>query len=177
MSPLKDVKLDKYARDARAWKDSADIVYRAATRLFETRDLLLIFPAAMLGHHALERYLKAALICEGCTALNPDDINGLDPSIAPRKADCAWGHDLVTLARQLSARRPEFKLSDPMIFLLPLDDPQGVPTVEKGFKVFTQFFYELRFPRELTLNGVGEDDKWTLDELVEYLQPFLAKIK
>jgi hypothetical protein len=71
MSPKKIAKLDRYAKNARAWKDSADIAYRAATHLFETRDLLLIFPAATLGHHVLEMYLKAALICEGCTVFQP----------------------------------------------------------------------------------------------------------
>jgi hypothetical protein len=177
MSPKKNVTLDKYARNARAWKDSGDTFYRAATLLFQTRDLLLIFPAAILGHHALERYLKAALIREGYIVFNPRDINRLDPPIAIQEADCAWDHDLVVLARQLSAKRPDFKLSDPMIFLLTFDDPPEVPTVENGFEVFTQFFYELRFPHELTLSGVGEDNKWTLDELVEYLRPFLATIK
>jgi hypothetical protein len=176
MAPKRIVKLDKYARNARAWKHSADIDYRAATLLFETRDLLLIFCAATLGHHALEMYLKAALICEGLTVFNPRDIKLLDPAVTLHKADCAWDHDLVALARQLAAKRPDFDLTARMIFLLPWQH-EGVPTVENGFKVFNPFFYELRYPHELTLSGVGEADKWTLDELVEYLRPFLATIK
>jgi hypothetical protein len=172
MSPKKTVTLDKYARNARAWKDSADIAYRAATRLFETRDLLLIFPAATLGHHSLEMYLKAALICEGCTVFDPRKLKHLDQSITLRETDCAWDHDLVALARQLATKRPDFDLMASMIFLLPWQH-EGFPTVENGFRVFNPFFYELRYPHELTLSGVGEDDKPTLDELVTRLQPFL----
>jgi hypothetical protein len=100
MATQKTLTLDKYARNARRWKESADIAHRAATRLFETRDLLLLFPAATLGHHALEMYLKAALIREGCTIFDPRKLKYLDQSITLRKADCAWGHDLVALARQ-----------------------------------------------------------------------------
>ena len=171
------VKPDKYARNAQRWKESADIAYRAATRLFETRDLLLLFPAATLGHHALEMYLKAALICEGCTIFDPKKLKYLDPSITLRKADWAWGHDLVALARQLAAKRSDFDLTARMTFLLPWHHT-GVPTVEKGFEVFNPFFAELRYPQELSkLGGVGEDDKLPLDELVARLQPFLAKIK
>jgi hypothetical protein len=85
MATQKTVTLDKYARNARRWKESADIAYRAATRLFETRDLLLLFPAATLGHHALEMYLKAALICEGCTIFDPRKLKYLDPSITCEK--------------------------------------------------------------------------------------------
>ena len=105
MAAKKIVKPDKYAQNARAWKDSADIAYRAATRLFETRDLLLIFPAATLAHHALEMYLKAALICDGFTVFNPREIRHLDPSISLEESDCAWDHNLVTLARQLTSSK------------------------------------------------------------------------
>src|SRR5208337_3118504 len=120
------VKLDKYGRDARAWKNSAETAYRAATLLFETRDLLLIFPAATLGHHALEMYLKAAPICEGSTIFDPKKFKYLDPSVMLRKTDCAWGHDLVALARQLAAKRPDFDLKARMTFLLPWHH-SGVP--------------------------------------------------
>ena len=171
------VKPDKYARDARAWKHSADTAYRAAALLFESRDLLLMFPAATLAHHALEMYLKAALILEGCTIFDPKRLKYLDPSVTLKKADCAWGHDLVTLARQLAAKRPDFDLNESMTLLLPWHH-SGVPSVEKGFDVFNPFFSELRYPQELSkLSGVGEDDKLPFDELVGRLQPFLAKIK
>src|SRR5260370_23042818 len=120
------VKPDKYARDARAWKNSADIAYRAATLLFGTRDLLLIFPAATLGHHALEMYLKAALICEGSTIFDPTKLKYHDPSITPRKAASAWAHDLVARPRKPPADRSVFDLTARITLLLPLHHP-GVP--------------------------------------------------
>jgi hypothetical protein len=55
------MKLDRYARDYALWRDSASITYTAATTLFDTGDPFLMFPAATLGHHALEMYLKAGL--------------------------------------------------------------------------------------------------------------------
>lgn len=170
------IKPDKYAQDAKAWRDFAKVAYAAATHLFQSHNPFLIFAAATLGHHALEMYLKAALICEGCTVFDPMKIKYLDPSIALKKADCAWGHDLVALARQLAARRPDFKLSEPMNTLMPWHH-SGVPTVEQAFEIFNPFFSELRYPQELTMGGVGEDDRLPLDELIGRLQPLLAKIK
>lgn len=172
----KTLKPDKYAQDARAWRDFANINYAASTYLFESRNPFLIFAAATLGHHALEMYLKAALICEGCTVFDPKKIEFLDPSVTLKKADCVWSHDLVALARKLVAKRPEFKLSEPMNLLFP-GKCSGIPTVEKGFELFNPFFFELRYPQELTMGGVGEDDKLPLRELVGRLQPFLANIK
>ncbi len=50
-------------------------------------------------------------------------------------------------------------------------------TLEEGFAIFDPFFSELRCPQELKqIEGVGEQDKLLLDELVQRLQPFLAKI-
>jgi hypothetical protein len=175
MAARKRIKLDKYAGDARAWKTFAGIAYTAAAHLFESANLLLIFPAATLGHHALEMYLKAALICEGCSVFNPRDVRYLDPPGTLLAADCAWGHDLVVLARQLATKRPDFDLTEPMMSLMPWHD-RGVPSVERGFEVFNPFFSELRYPQELTMGGVGQDDKLPLDELVACLQPFLEQI-
>ena len=175
MAARKNIKLDKYARDARAWKNFAGIAYTAAIELFETRNLLLIFPAATLGHHALEMYLKAALICEGYTVFNPRDLKYLVPPGTLQAADCAWGHDLVALARILAEKRPDFDLTEEMVSLMPWQH-SGTPTVERGFEVFNPFFSELRYPQELTMSGVGEDDKISLYELVERLKPFLENI-
>jgi HEPN domain-containing protein len=165
------IKLGKYAQDARAWKTAAGIAYTAALTLFETRNLLLIFPAATLGHHALEMYLKAALICEGCTVFNPRDWKHLNPQTF-QEADCAWGHDLVQLARQLAAKRSDFDLTEEMVSLMPWQH-EVTATVHRGFEVFNPFFSELRYPCELTMSGVGEDDKVLLYKLVERIQPFL----
>src|SRR5882724_4104055 len=94
MTTKRMLKLDKYSQDAWAWKHWAGIAYTASTQLFESRNLLLIFPAATLGHHALEMYLKAALICEGCTVFDPNKIKRLHPSVTLRTENCTWGHDL-----------------------------------------------------------------------------------
>jgi hypothetical protein len=176
MAAKKLLALDKYARDPKAWKAFADHNYAASIYLFESRNPFLIFNAATLGHHCLEMYLKASLICEGCVVFDPKRIGHLDKSIKLQPSDCAWGHDLVALARQLAARRPDFDLSGKMSLILPWHC-SGVPTVEKGFEVFNPFFSELRYPQELTMGGVGEDDKLPLQELVARLEPFLSKIK
>lgn len=168
--------LDKYAKDPRAWRAWADHNYAASSYLFQSHRPILIFAAATLGHHALEMYLKSALICEGFTAFDPSNIKHLDPSVGLQKQDCVWGHDLVALAHQLAAKRSDFKLSDPMNTLMPWHH-SGLATVERGFEVFNPFFSELRYPQELTMGGVGEDDKLPLDELVGRLKPFLPEIK
>jgi hypothetical protein len=85
------LKLDKYARDFALWRDWAAIDYKAATTLFETHDPFLLFPAATLGHHALEMYLKSALIVNGLTIFDPNRLRFLDPRINLPAADCAWG--------------------------------------------------------------------------------------
>jgi hypothetical protein len=179
MASNKTIKLDKYACDPKAWKAFADHNYAASIYLFESHNPFLIFNAATLGHHCLEMYLKAALICEGCTVFDPNKIKHLDTSVKLQSSDCAWGHDLVALAKQLAARCPNFDLSEQMSFLLPwhLWGHEGPPTVERGFEVFNPFFSELRYPQSLTMGGVGEDDKLPLQELVSRLQPFLEKIR
>lgn len=175
----KTTKLDKYAQDPKAWKTFADHNYAASIYLFDSHRPILIFNAATLGHACLEMYLKAALISEGCTAFDPKKVKYLDKSVKLQPSDCAWGHDLVALAKQLAARRTDFDLSEPMPSLLPwrLWNHKGKAIVERGFEVFNPFFSELRYPQALTIGGVGEDDKLPLKELVARLEPFLAKIK
>jgi hypothetical protein len=174
--PKKTLKLDKYARDARAWRAWADHNYAASDYLFQSHNPILIFAAATLGHHVLEMYLKSALIVEGFTVFDPNKIKYLDPSITLQKTDCVWGHDLVVLAQQLAAKRSDFKLSEPMSTLMPWHH-SGLATVERGFEIFNPFFSELRYPQELTMGGVGEDDRLPLIELVERLKPFVPEIK
>ena len=77
---------DKYANNADAWLANGHIFSRAAKLLFEQNDPFLYFPAAMLGHQALEMLLKAALIRNGFT-------------VAPEEV---WGHKLVDLAKKLN---------------------------------------------------------------------------
>jgi hypothetical protein len=62
-------------------------------------------------HHALEMFLKAALISEGYTIFNPKKLSQLDPSETLDEDHCAWNHNLVDLARMLSAKSSKFDLS------------------------------------------------------------------
>jgi hypothetical protein len=78
-------------------------------------------------------YLKAALICEGGTVFDPKKIKHPGSSAKLQAADCAWGHDLVVLARQLSAKRPDFDLGEQMHIRIPWHKSGGVVTVEQGF--------------------------------------------
>ncbi len=173
---MKSPQLDKYARDSRAWTACAEINYTASVHLFSSGNLFLRFTAATLGHHALEMYLKSALVCEGMTVFNPVIVKSLDPGVALTRSNCAWGHCLVDLATRLSEKRPDFNLRAEMnipecrTLLMPM-------TLEAGFALFDPFFSELRYPQELKkVGGVGQDEKFVLDELVLRLQPFLNKV-
>jgi hypothetical protein len=87
------------AKDAPQWRDSGYHNYRASRVLFECGDPFLWFPAASLGHHALEMLLKAALIHEGMTMCDPRKVKDLDPALGLTKDDCIWGHALVEPAK------------------------------------------------------------------------------
>jgi len=116
-------------------------------------------------------YLKTALICEGMAVFNPKDIGSLDPSIGLKPSDCVWGHNLVDLAKQLSARRPEFDLSAEIDVRAVLGERL---TVEQAFAMFDPFFSELRYPQELkNIAGFGEHELYILEELVSRLVPFI----
>ena len=52
-------------------------------------------------------FLKTALICEGLTACNPKHALAFGIT----NDDCAWGHDLLQLARLLTKYRPDFGLT------------------------------------------------------------------
>src|SRR6266853_2489642 len=174
----KTLKLDKYAQDARAWKAWGDHNYAASSYLFQSHQPILIFAAATLGHYALEMYLKAALICQGCTVFDPKNLKALDPPMKLQRANCAWGHNLVPLARKLATRQPNFDLRARMkVFVRPWRKGGGLVTVQQAFALFDPFFFELRYPQQLTMGGVGEDDRLPLDELVERLKPFLPEIR
>jgi hypothetical protein len=116
-------------------------------------------------------YLKAALICEGLAVCEPRQASMLG-LIAD---DCAWGHGLVGLARQLTSRRKDFDLAAS----LDLPDCPGVTmpkTLLAGLELFDPFFSELRYPQKLKkLEGVGQEEKLVLDRLVALLIPFATK--
>lgn len=129
------MKLDKYARDARAWRDFAKVAYTGSGHLFGSGNLFLVFPAATLGHHALEMYLKAALITEGLTIFDPWKLEYLDASLKLEAKDCAWDHKLVRLARQLAEKRPDFDLKATLTTFLPWTQSKPL-TLEQGFAIF-----------------------------------------
>jgi hypothetical protein len=162
--------LDTYARDFALWRDWAAIDYQAATILFETHDPFLLFPAATLGHHALEMYLKSALIANGLTIFDPKKVRLLDPQVNLVAADCAWGHDLVELAKGLAQRSATFEPSRQMsiVGFLTMKEPM---TIEEGLSIFNPFFGELRYPQKMNkVDGIGEEHKHLLDSLVSELR-------
>ncbi len=171
----KMLQIDRYARDPRPWRIYAQHSLDASRVLFTHKPLItLCFPAATLGHHAIEAFLKTALICEGMTIFDPAKLRFLDPNIELDKADCAWGHRLVALAGQLTKKRTEFDLSANLQMNY---WPHKMPkTINSGLAMFDPFFSELRYPQELQeLEGIGPDDVVVLDALVEVLLPFVSE--
>lgn len=175
--PVQPIQLDKYARDARTWRDAARLNYTGARTLFTSENnVVTCIPAATLAHLALEMFLKAALIMEGMTVFSPRDLEKLDPSVGLTNRDCVWGHQLVGHARLLASKRPDFDLTDTskIPFYFPHEGPM---TLEAGLAVFDPFFFELRYPQELVeLDSVGPDDVLMLDSLVAALEPYLKTI-
>jgi hypothetical protein len=175
---VQSIQLDKYARDARTWRDAARFNYTGARTLFTSENsVVTCIPAATLAHLALEMFLKAALIVEGMTVFNPRDLDKLDHSVGLTKQDCVWGHQLVGHAKFLAPKRLDFDLTDTskIAFYFPRKGPM---TLEAGFAVFDPFFFELRYPQELVdLDGVGPDDVLLLNSLVGALEPFLKTIR
>lgn len=164
------MKLDNYARHYSLWRNSASINHTAATKLFDTGDPLLMFPAATLGHQALEMYLKAALIANGMAVFNPKDLKKLDPGIILAKANCAWGHNLVALAETLAQRNPAFDVGKQfdVVGYVTIKEPL---TIKEGLAIFDPFFSELRYPQEMkNCDGLGGEDRELLDVLVAELR-------
>lgn len=166
----KPPKLDKFACDPDAWYASARFTHTASQTLFNAGNVIVVFAAATLGHHALEMYLKTALICEGMTACKPSDA----PAFGITKTDCAWGHDLFELARLPQSLRPEFRLTS--VIDVYGYFPHKMPmTIEGGFRLFQPFFDELRYPHEKELmEGIGQYEVIVLDALVLAIKPFIC---
>jgi hypothetical protein len=165
--------LDKYASDPQAWREFAEGDYAASALLFTSDNPFLWFAAATLGHHALEMFLKAALICEGMTVFNPRKISKTNSVVTLKPEDCVWGHNLLCLAQMLGRKRPEFDLSAVIKTPYYYAAVSGLLTVELGFEIFDPFFSELRYPGELTnVDCLGPEHKIILDELVTRIRPF-----
>lgn len=167
------LQIDKYAKDGKTWKLHAEINYQAALALFthHSARLMLCFPAAVLGHHAIEAYLKSALILGGFTIFDPYKVGQLDRVHGLERAKCAWGHQLVQLGEKLTTMRPDFDLNAVIIDYWP---PYNMAiTVRKGLEIFDPFFTELRYPSQLDkCEGLGPDDVVILERLVGAIRPF-----
>ena len=168
--------LDKYARDAHSWRDFAKVNHVAAHHLFESGNPVLYLIAATLGHHALELYLKSALINEGMTVYDPGKLQGLDPSVGLKAEDCIWGHSASKLAEKLAEKRKELNLDEKIPDPRPWDTPQTM-TLREAFALFDPFFWEIRYPGETEkVEGVGQEEGEILDTLVERLKAFLKNV-
>jgi hypothetical protein len=172
----KRLQLDKYASDPKPWRQYAQFNLDASRVLFtHEASITLCFPAAALGHLALESFLKTALICEGMTIFDPKKLRLLDSNVCLDEANCAWGHSLVALARQLNTKRSDFDLSAHLemhywFHKMPM-------TIGAGFAMFDPFFSELRYPQQLKdLEGIGPDDVKVLNALVKALLPFVTRV-
>jgi hypothetical protein len=163
-------KLDKFAFDPDAWFGSARFALAASETLFNAENMVVVFAAATLGHHALEKFLKTALICEGMVICNPSDAKALGLT----KQDCAWGHDLLELARLLATKRSDLDLNAKIdirgyfLHKMPM-------SIEQGLALFQPFFDELRYPHEKDLmEGIGPHEVIVLNALVVAIKPFIC---
>lgn len=168
--------LDRYARDARAWRDLARINHAAAGYLFMSDDPRLLFPPAILAHHALEMFLKSALIGAGMTVFNPVILKSLGAEVELRRTDCIWGHSLLHLSERLAEKRREFSLHGELdigecrarVMLMGL---------REAFAFFDPFHSHLSSPQNLQKVSVRKEDRLILEALVARLEPFVNRIK
>jgi hypothetical protein len=167
--------LDRYARSAPEWCVWGYYNYSASRALFESGDSSLWFPAAILGHHALEMFLKAVLIHEGMTAFDPGKIKQLDPTLGLTKGDCVWGHALVVLAKKVAGKRSDFDLDAQL--RCDVAGEKGPINLRRGFEIFDPFFSELRYPVELqSVGGLGVCHGALLGHLFAHLEPLLSEV-
>jgi HEPN domain-containing protein len=138
---------DKYLNDPTAWFQRAQGTLRASKMLFGLGDPLLFFPAALLGHDALEMFLKAALIRQG---LKVDSSNGV------------WGHDLLELSKQFAS-------------IGKIQFPDHFFAVLKVFNdYFEELRYPQQLKN---VEGLGQQEGEDLEEANRYLWPFAAMPK
>jgi hypothetical protein len=166
----KSYRLDRFARDPDAWLASARFTWTASQTLFNDGNMIVIFAAATLGHHAVEMFLKTALICEGMVACHPRDAK----AFGVEKDDCVWGHDLLVLAKLLATKRPQFNVK--VVLDIRGYWPHKMPmTLENALAMFQPFFDELRYPHEKELmEGIGQDEVIVLNALVAAIKPFVC---
>lgn len=154
-------KIDEFATDAAEWVKAAMGTFKGAKLLFQTENPHLWFSAAILGHHALEMLLKAALIQEGFTVAKGKPQDGL-----------VWGHRTEELAQLLHSKRPEFSINIPDKWEFLFDCPTYLAR-------YDAFFDELRYPtsplQRVETLGPGEHEIELLAELVRLILPFASR--
>jgi len=94
MNPKPHTPDSDFSANAETWLQWAEQTYAGARVLFNNGNPFLWFPAAFLGHQALEKFLKAALVKQGRSAVKGD----------------VWGHKLVDLASELTKTGFNFPL-------------------------------------------------------------------
>jgi hypothetical protein len=118
--------------------------------LFQSGNMFVWFPAAVLAHHTLETLLKSALIREGYTIAKGKPQDG-----------CVWGHNLVELAQLLASKRQDFPCQ-----------------LSKDLAVFDAFFNELRYPQTVEeVLELGQDEGILFSQLMEAIRPFAAPLR
>jgi len=142
--------MDDYTKDPCEWRMSSECMFLGAVKLFQSKDYLVWFPAAVLGHLALEQLLKSAAIQAGCPVTKGSPQEGH-----------AWGHDLVALAQLLASIRREF--------------PAG--TLKDDLAVFNAYHDELRYPQAVErVQGLGAEEGILLSGLMKCIRPFAAPL-
>ena len=138
-----------YEQDSREWRMASECTFSGALELFRSRNPFVWFPAALLGHFALEQLLKSALLESGCRIEK-----------FRNRAGNAWGHNLVELAEVLASKRPDFPIA-----------------VYPDLAVFDAFFEELRYPRALEkVMELSDEHGALLVILMESIRPFAASV-
>ncbi len=154
-------KIDEFAANAAEWVNAAMGAFEAAKLLFYIENPRLWFSAAILGHHALEMLLKAALIQEGFTVAKGKPWDGF-----------VWGHKTEELAQLLHTKRPEFSINIPDKWDFLFDCPTYLAR-------YDAFFDELRYPtsplQRVETLGPGAEEIELLAELVHLILPFASR--
>jgi hypothetical protein len=142
--------MDDYTEDPSEWRMRSECMFLGAIRLFQSKNYLVWFPAAVLGHLALEKLLKSAAIQAGCPATTGKPQEGY-----------AWGHSLVDLAQLLASKRREF----------PAD------VLKDDLAIFDAYHRELRYPRAVKqVLELGAEGRILLSALAESIRPYAAPL-
>jgi hypothetical protein len=142
--------MDEYTKDPSEWRMSSECMFSGAMTLFQSKNFLEWFPAAILGHLALEQLLKSAAIQAGCPVTKGRPQEGR-----------VWGHNLVALAQLLASKRRDF----------PAD------RLKEDLAVFDAYHDELRYPQAVErVRELGAEEGTQLSCLMEIIRLFAAPL-